>query len=396
MLKLETQRPTQRRASGERRREAGLALPAVILVMVLVSALALASLMTTGDERAAGRALRESAKAFYAAEAGANALVANWDNASYDTLMAGPGDSLDLGWQTLENAASYKAVLTRVDGGSGERMYAARVTGRGVGGLRGQRTVGVVLRWKTSSIATFTSAIFAATELRKNSNEGGISGADVCGEEVDGLKINSGGLQYNDTTGTQVFFGDSTILWNGTSTQSVVEVDDPLAELQATGLDWDGIKNGTFDYTIPGLPGDPTKPDMSYWPDFSAMGPDEYPLIGFAPTILRVNMKDDYNGRGLLVIAEELRINGGFEWDGIILVGNYMQSNGNMTIQGGVMTGLDLLLGRDPSDMKLSAIGPGTAQITYNSCMIEAASESVAGPSAAVPLSSGAWSQASS
>ena len=72
----------------------------------------------------------------------------------------------------------------------------------------------------------------------------------------------------------------------------------------------------------------------------------------------------------MLVVSEELRINNDFEWDGVIMVGNFMQSNGNMTIRGGIVTGLDLLLGRDPGDMNISAVGPGEAQITYNSCLV--------------------------
>ena len=171
--------------------ERGFALPAVILVMVLVSALALASLMTTGDERAAGRALRESAKAFYAAEAGANAVIANWDNDSYDTLMPLPGDSLDMGWQTLENGSSYKALLTRVDGGSGGRMYAARVTGRGVGGLAGEHTLGVVFATTTSSSSWPTqTVVFGGTmELSGSPTiSGACGGLHVNGDVTKGAK----------------------------------------------------------------------------------------------------------------------------------------------------------------------------------------------------------------
>ncbi len=123
----------------------GFALPAVLFVMILLFAIGVASLNTTGDERAAGRALRESAKAFYAAEAGANAVLAAWDQAAYDTILPNPGDSLDLGWQTLENGCTYRAVVRRVDGGDLTRIYYITSTGRGVGGLRGQRTLGAVI-----------------------------------------------------------------------------------------------------------------------------------------------------------------------------------------------------------------------------------------------------------
>ncbi len=81
------------------------------MALVLLDAIAVASMMTTGHDRMTGRALRESAKAFYAAEAGANAIIAEWDQAGYDTLLAGPGDSLDLGWREMQPSVTGLASL---------------------------------------------------------------------------------------------------------------------------------------------------------------------------------------------------------------------------------------------------------------------------------------------
>ena len=75
----------------------------------------------------------------------------------------------------------------------------------------------------------------------------------------------------------------------------------------------------------------------------------------------------------MLVVPEELRINNNWEWDGIILVGNFFQSNGQMTIRGTMMSGLNMLLGVDVDDIQISAIGPGLAQVTYDSCMVSEA-----------------------
>lgn len=125
---------------------AGFALPTVLIVMMLISAIAVTALRTSSDERMIGRAMREAAKAFYAAEAGANAMVAAWDQSVIDAALAVPGDSLELGWQTLENGCRYRGVVRRVDGGSGLKMYQISATGRGPGDLRSERNLAFLLR----------------------------------------------------------------------------------------------------------------------------------------------------------------------------------------------------------------------------------------------------------
>ncbi len=121
-------------------------MPTVLIAMLLVSAIAVTALRTSSDEQMTGRAMREAAKAFYAAEAGVNAVIAGWDQATMDAALALPGDSLDLGWQTLENGCRYRGVVRRVDGGSGRKMYQVSARGRGAGGLRSERNLTYLLR----------------------------------------------------------------------------------------------------------------------------------------------------------------------------------------------------------------------------------------------------------
>ena len=137
-----------RETEGRSRSDEGFALPAVLFVTMMLSGLGIILLFTSGNERMAGRAVRESAKAFYAAEAGLNAVIGDWNQFAYDTLMPGAGDSLVQGWQTLDNGCSYSSVIHRVDAGGdvGKRMYSARVRGRGPGALGGQRTLAVLVR----------------------------------------------------------------------------------------------------------------------------------------------------------------------------------------------------------------------------------------------------------
>ena len=128
--------------SSRLRGQEGFVLPAAIFALLIMSIVAITALVTTDNERVASRAVRESGAALYAAEAGVNEVWATWP----DSLVAGlqPGDSLDLGWPTLDNGASYRAVIRRVDNG-GQKVYALLVEGRGAGPLGGQSVVSLGL-----------------------------------------------------------------------------------------------------------------------------------------------------------------------------------------------------------------------------------------------------------
>ena len=126
--------------SPENRR--GFALPTVLVLMVVLSTLTALLLASSSDAQRAGRAIRESALSFYAADAGVNDVLTDWESQSYDTLAPNPGDSADLGWTTLENGAQYGVVITRVDGGSvGGAVHSVRVVGQGDNPFAGSTTI---------------------------------------------------------------------------------------------------------------------------------------------------------------------------------------------------------------------------------------------------------------
>ncbi len=126
--------------------ESGIAMPAVILVVAILAILAVGSVRTVGDEVKASTQMSESAKAFYAAEAGVDLIMATWDSLKYDTLMPNPGDTAVLDWRDLpENGAGFRAMLQRVDDG-GQPGFSVRVQGRG--GISGgsTRNIGVIVQ----------------------------------------------------------------------------------------------------------------------------------------------------------------------------------------------------------------------------------------------------------
>jgi hypothetical protein len=142
-------------------RESGFALPAVVLVVALLAIVALGSITTVGNEAKSSRFMRESARAFYAAESGLEYVMATWDSAQYDVSLVNPGDTLDLGWIPLpENRTAFRAVLQRVDDGSGDVRYGVRVMGRGGIQSGTMRSVSTVVSVTGGSSPPFEWGIF--------------------------------------------------------------------------------------------------------------------------------------------------------------------------------------------------------------------------------------------
>ena len=120
----------------------GFALATVLVLLVVLGALTGFLLSGSSDAQRSGLAIRASARSFYAAEAGLNEVMGDWASQSYDTLASSPGDSADLGWDTLTNGDQYRVVLTRVDGGSaGGAIHSLRIVGLGDDRFGGTSTI---------------------------------------------------------------------------------------------------------------------------------------------------------------------------------------------------------------------------------------------------------------
>ena len=116
----------------------GFVMPTVVFSIAIMSIVVVAMLSTASDERRASRAVRESTLAVYTAEAGLRQTYGSWPVAPVKAMN--PGDSLDLGWQTLPNNEKYRAVIHRVDKG-GLQEYIVIVQGRRTGLNGGMSTV---------------------------------------------------------------------------------------------------------------------------------------------------------------------------------------------------------------------------------------------------------------
>ncbi len=376
---------------------AGFALPGILLALVLLGAIAVASMMTTGQDHMTGRALRESAKAFYAAEAGANAIIAEWDQSGYDALLAAPGDSLDLGWRTLENNLSYWAMLRRVDGGSVPRFYTVSITGRGLGVLGGQRVVGVVMH-STATTLSVAGAVVAWGQLEVSDVSGApvIDGNDsippgwscdlpgaalpgVNAQDTTLLSITPGAILMGDPPIQQdTTIDPSTFTQFGDLTYAdLVAIADktyppgPGPSSFGPGLD----VNGNCDTSIQSNWGDPLVPGSpcsTYFPIIHFQGNVQFTTVGSA-------------GQGIMLVDGDLSVGGGdFTFYGLIVVQGRCFFEYNSLVYGAILCANPLNQHQE--------IG-GYAQLRYSSCALQRVSATTQAIGPVRPLAQGGWWQ---
>jgi hypothetical protein len=211
--------------------------------------------------------------------------------------------------------------------------------------------------------------------LLKNGGSGTISGSDYSSsgdpECPDSPKPAIAGVKvppssYTQSGGSLVPDGDPPI----DDTEAAADL---LADSE---INWEALTDGTVipDYTIP--------PDS--WPNFGSMGSDEWPLI-YVDDNYEVTPSE--SGRGILVVRQNLHMNGSWEWNGAVLVGGYITSNGYQVIEGATMSGLNMLLGETVAS---SDIGNGNKVFKYHSCNVKKAATRAFGGFAEIP---GSWSE---
>jgi hypothetical protein len=339
-------RPGQPRSSRK-----GVAMVLSLILIVVLSATAAAALSMVGSER---RVVEDQEAA-----AEAHALA----RSAYDRFIADPTGSLpsfsptsfvgpDSAHYTFADGYAWVSVLRIRPSISGSaplflvRSRAVRTANRPVNTPVAERVFAQYAQWnevEMPAIAAWTSL----SGLLKNGGSGTIAGADNCGSStpVAGVAVpNVPGYVQNG--GSSVPSGSPGILNMGLQSQAngMVEVD------------WTGIISGmslSADIVFPGGAW-PTFTDPDYWPVIYVDQASSFALPG--------------SGRGMLIVRNNMTISDAMQWDGIILVGGTFTSNGNNTVSGAIVTGLNVLLGQvvPPSN-----IGNGTKTYEFDSCNVE-------------------------
>lgn len=367
-----------KRRSDSRRKilgHRGFALPAVIFALVIMSVLSVAALQTASDDRLSSRGIREGGLALYAAESGVNWVL----NTVADSVAAtlGPGDSVDLGWQGLGSGSSYHAVLYRYDmDDGGQELFGLRVDGRGAVPLGGRRVVSVALT-KSGSIPLILNPlapIAPVNGLGKTGTAGFFTGSDgnACGTgtqpPIAGVAAPDNSVLQDGVvvTGSEAWLdGAPSLSWTGTLFDA----------LQALGIDWPGVLSLPPDYSLGG---------RAEWPDSAtAFGGDQWPLIMMTRNI---TLEGPQSGQGLLVAEKDLTISQGFNWNGLIFVGGKFDMADDVSVSGGVVSGLNFILG---ASIRAGSVGSGNVLMQYDSCYMGRASQTAIGKGLA-PVGEGA------
>lgn len=330
-----------------RRSEDGFALVAALAALTGLTVLAAGGWYLSDAERRSAGAFRGSVDAFYAAQAGLSRFLAEHRGV--------PSSA-----RTYDVAGGEARVEARALAFTDDGREVYRVTARGRSEAGGERRV-ARLAVLEPFVAEMPGTLVSGAGVIKNGSSGTIDGADesrsgdcpVGGRPTGpGLYVRDDGEPGYESMPPGVVRGDP----------PVQETTDPLAPL---GLDWQAVVDGgrlAPDYRVP----------ADGWPSFSSLDADAYPVIyADDPGGHAVGGSDD--GRGLLVVRGDLEMNGSFRWDGLILVGGAITSDGRQHVSGGVVTGLNATL-EPPEPVDDTDLGNGNMDFAYDACEIWKAS----------------------
>src|SRR5205085_12346339 len=110
-----------------------------------------------------------------------------------------------------------------------------------------------------------------------------------------------------------------------------------FAQIKASvKLDWAGILGGSItpDFVVPP---DANFPDQTWF----TSNPNAWPVIRIHKSFSFPNP-----GRGMIIADSDFSISGSNMWDGIVMIGGKLTSNGNNTTSGATYAGLNYQIGR--------------------------------------------------
>lgn len=347
------------------------ALPMSILIIAILTAAVAASFTAANGEFLTNRAQRGANRAYQLAETGLEQFMvlrgtttggANWCQNCGDPVTA------DSEWTRVTLPGGYADVVSvkvrpPIDSTT-PAVFFIRSTGTDTSTLLGafggnsnyaQHTVGIYAKWVITTMKV-TAAWVSLAGLVKNGT-GTIDGTDYCGQSasVAGAQIDKGDFVNNGDA--SLFVGNPPVDTSQTFTQ-----------LKANSqIDWNAIINQNAipaDITIPGgtFPSAASfAADTNYWP------------------VIRVHTNNyslPNQGRGIIIADSNFSISGSNMWDGIIMVGGTLTSNGNNTTFGATLSGLNFLLGGTPSPSTVDdSDANGQKTYVYDSCSVSKATQ---------------------
>lgn len=348
------------RSAGLARDEAGFALVVALLTLIGVTVLASAGYLLSRTDYRINQSHRAATQAFYVADAGLERYLGSgriWP----DTMTYGHPEGRSKVFATKIVEVDTITDLYRIE------AVGFHTPPEGGWAVRTVKTVAILRAPKFGVNAAFTSP----PGLDKEGVSGIVSGFDAA---------NCGLSGPHDKAGLAVPPGELTVSGGGKGKagedppgfEGDPAVDESMTAmelLEATGIDWVAMTNGAYaeaDYVY----------STDGWPNYASdVGEDEWPMVVVDQDAFAVN--PDQSGRGTLVVYGNLEINGSWVWDGIVLVGGALTSNGANHVEGAVVGGLNMLLGED---VDRNQLGNGTWQYRYHSCNVINALKGIGAP----------------
>ncbi|MEO8089855.1 MAG: hypothetical protein ABI703_06135 [Gemmatimonadales bacterium] len=335
------------------RNRRGATLPLTILVIAVLGVAVAISFARLSSERRATGDGQAQLESFAVAQSGLNSYIAGRNAkpaANQDTTFTDlPGGTALVSLQVLRESTTTLLpavyVITSRGTATGSKSYDAKAP-------PAQRTVATYALWTPAAI-DLNAAVTSLGGMDKAGGAGSMSGIDACGAmpAIPGVAVTTGagvnGTSYTGATGPIDGTPDNTPISMGTPGAAGTAKDQ-------VGIDWAGVVAGTAfpaDYVYPTWP---TAAQMLNWP------------------VIRVNNSGGAtfdlpgSGKGILIVTGDMTIGGSKDWEGVILVGGFLRSNGNNTTRGATIAGLNVKLGQvvGVSDMN------GTKDFQYDSCAL--------------------------
>ena len=347
-------RPLARRAPAGRR---GAALPVVILLMVILALSLTAAFTINANESRVNDNQQEQIEAFALAESGRERYLV--DRAAFG-LNGEPAAAESIRVVLSGGYADVVVRRIRQSNGGIPGLYGLRSTGvrtnpRMPGQPAATRTVGQIFKWENGTMSV-PGAWTSLSGINKNGGSGEFNGVDECGvlPPVAGVAVPAA-PGYTQSGGTSIPAG----------IPPIKDLGPQPASNDSARVDWAGVLNGsslTPTVSVPpqSFPTAAQFADTSFWPIIKVTGDLALPN----------------SGRGILIVTGSFTIGGGQSWDGIMLVGGTVTSNGSTTIRGAAVSGLNKQLG---IAVPVSDIANGTKVFRYNSCLMARALRPFAG-----------------
>jgi hypothetical protein len=347
-----------------------MALGALVIIAVLIAG---SSFITLQETRLGQNALVNS-RAFTAAEYGLNKIQADWDKtpnlkmangASFDTSYALSGQgTCRVRYTRLNNETFW--IVSEGRSSPGDNTSAARV---------GVKRVGAILRLRIPTIRangaiTVNGNINVQGSPQVNGNNhlpDGWTGCDASQPNLAGIVAPPGAtvsIQHSDqVVGTPQVTRDALVADSNTYIRYGDETWNTLVSMANVT-----ITNGNPPDAVPTTLADGScdKSSVTNWGEpwrsagYVAACINYFPII-YATGSLALN---GGRGQGILLVDGDVRINGNFEWYGLIVArDDVVKGNGNATVVGAIMARNAQIA--DNSDVQ------GNITVNYSQCSLE-------------------------